>query len=132
MPRAPHNENPAHMRSQGGRTPKRNATNDKNVTKSLLFFQFQFLSASSRTTVGYTRTTVIKSNTDDQEDRAHSIQFCQPIEMYHPGEIKGFRPKSCYLRPSSSLFCERNAITRAGFIKWHRARAPRFDVKTFF
>ena len=36
-----------------------NATNDKNVTKKLLFLQFQFLLASS-----YTHTTVIKNNID--------------------------------------------------------------------
>ena len=31
--------------------PNEIATSDKNVTKSLLFFQFKFLLASSRTTV---------------------------------------------------------------------------------
>ena len=24
--------------------------------------------------------------------------------MYNPGEVKGFCPKSCYLRPSSNFF----------------------------
>ena len=42
-----------HRRSQEGPgdPPNSNATNDKNVTKSLLFLRFQFLLASSRTTV---------------------------------------------------------------------------------
>ena len=45
-----------HMRShgggQGGPGPlNRNATNDTNLTKKVLFFHFQFLLASLRTTV---------------------------------------------------------------------------------
>ena len=35
----------------GGPPPNRNAPNDKNVKKRLLFLQFEFLSASSRTTL---------------------------------------------------------------------------------
>ena len=31
---------------------------------------------------------VITNNIDDQEAQAPSIQFCQPIEMYYPSEIK--------------------------------------------
>ena len=43
--------------------------------------------------------------------------------------MKGFCPKSCYLRPSSKLFYERNAITSAVFAMWHSARAQRSDSK---
>ena len=35
----------------GGPPPNCNAPNDKNVKKKLLFLQFEFLSASSRTTL---------------------------------------------------------------------------------
>ena len=48
------------------------------------------------------RTTVITNN-NDKEARAPSLRFCQPIEMYNLGEIKGFCPESCYLRLSSNL-----------------------------
>ena len=44
--------------------------------------------------------------------------------MYNVGEIKGFCPKACNVRPSSNLFSESNAITRAGFTMWHSARCP--------
>ena len=45
-----------HRRSQGGGPGgpgplKQNATNDTNLTKKVLFFHFQFLLASLRTTV---------------------------------------------------------------------------------
>ena len=50
------------------------------------------------------RTTVITNNIDDQEALALSFRFCQPIEMYNPGEIKGFCPENCFLRPSSNPF----------------------------
>ena len=82
-----------HRLSQGRREgrgpphPNRNAINKKNVIKSL-FFHFWFLLASTRTTV-HAYTTVITNNIDNQEARAPSIQFCQPIEMYNPSEIKG-------------------------------------------
>ena len=68
----------------------------KKYDKKVLFFYFQFLLASSRTTV-------INDNFDNQQARAPSIRFCQPIEMYNPGEIKQFCPKSCYFKPPSDL-----------------------------
>ena len=94
-----------HKSSQGAQPlSNRNASNDKNVTKKRLFLQFWFLLAFCVQL--YTRTTVITNNSDDQEARAPSIRFCQPIEMYNlgPGEIKGFCLASCFLRSSSNLF----------------------------
>ena len=48
---------------------------------------------------------LINNNIDDQEaQRTPLNQFLKPILTYNQGEIKGFCPKSCYLRPSSKLF----------------------------
>ena len=55
-----------------------------------MFFYFQFLSASLRTTVHAYNRIIIKNNIDDQEAQAPSIQFYQPIEMHSSGKIKGF------------------------------------------
>ena len=44
--------------------------------------------------------------------------------LYKPCKIENFCHKSCYLKPSSNLFYERNAITRAGFTIWHSTRSP--------
>ena len=68
--------------------------------KSLLFRQFQFLLAF----FAYTSTTVTNNNIHNKEAQALSINFCEPIKMYNPGEIKGFYFKSCYLGLSSNRF----------------------------
>ena len=60
------------------------------------------------------------------------FNFCQPIQMYNPGEIKGYCLISFYHRPSSNLFCKRNAITRAGFTIWHSARGSTLRWLDFF
>ena len=52
--------------------------------------------------------------------------------MYHPEKIEGFRPKSCYFGPSSNLFYERNAITRADLPYGTLSGASCSDGVTFF
>ena len=52
--------------------------------------------------------------------------------MYNPGEInKEFCLESCSSGPHLPFY-ESNAITRAGFILWHRARTLRSDGKSFY
>ena len=59
-----------HRRSQGGQgahprpPPIEMLPKIKILQKRLLFLQFEFLLGSLRTTVGYTRTTVINNNID--------------------------------------------------------------------
>ena len=51
--------------------------------------------------------------------------------MYNPGKIKGFSPKSCYLRSSSSLFI--NVMQQPGWDLSYGTvpEAPRSDGKNF-
>ena len=89
-----------------------------------MFLHFQFLLASPRTTL-------INNNIDNQEARAPSIRFCQPIEIITQAKLRGFVLKAAISGPHLNFY-ERNAITRAGFTVRQSARAPRSDSKTFF
>ena len=48
--------------------------------------------------------TRVMNNNIDKGPGAPQFNFCQPIYIRNPGEIKGFCSKSCYLRSSSNLF----------------------------
>ena len=69
---------------------------------------------------------------DNQEARAPQFIFCQLIYRWNLGEIKGFCPKSCYLRPTCNLFI--NVIQQQGPDLPHGTEpgAPLSDDKTFF
>ena len=62
--------------------------------ESLLFLQFVFVSS---------RTIVINSNINPGGPPPQ-FNFCLPILMYNPDEIKSSYPKNYYLRPSSNRF----------------------------
>ena len=99
------------------------------MTKKPSFFSFSFFLHFR--VKKYSRTTVIKNNIDDQGARALSIQSFQSIYMFNPGEIKGFCPKSCYLKPSSNLVL--NVMQPPGPDLQYGSvpRAPHSDGKTF-
>ena len=88
-----------HRLSQAGLPPNWNFTNDKNVSKSLLFLQFQFLfSVFSFTPVA--NNNILKT----RGPGTHSNQFLPANLNVNLEKMDSFRPKSCYLRITSSLF----------------------------
>ena len=78
------------------------------------------------------RITVMNNNNDDQGARPPQFKFCQPIYMRNPSKIKSFCAKTCYLRPSFSIFM--NLMQQPGTDLPYDAvpMAPLSDCKTFF
>ena len=115
---------------QGARNPpNRNATYDKNV-KKVLFLDFQFLLASSRTTV-HAYNTNYQIILTTRRPGPHQFNFANQLKCITRVKLRGFVLKVATSGPHL-IFYERNTITRAGFTISHSARTPRSDGKNFF